>query len=183
MKKFAFIVTSLLAVTFVAFAQNQGMKEWQDRIQSEKVAFLTNEMQLTPEEAQAFWPLYNKAQAEQRQAFEKMTKAYAELGKALAEGKGDAEISSLLHTYADAAAEQDHVSSKYVREYEKVLSSVKVAKLYMGEEKFRLTQIRNLGMPGGMRPGNPQGWQQGQPQGQQQSQQSWKSRSHGQNNK
>ena len=31
-------------------------KAAQDRLQSEHVAYLTNELELTPEEAQSFWP-------------------------------------------------------------------------------------------------------------------------------
>ena len=104
-------------------------------------------MQLTPEEAQAFWPIYNKAQKEQNEAFEKTIRAYAELDQAVREGKPENVIARALHAYTDAASAQDHVSEKYVKEYEKVLPSSKVAKLYIGEEKFRLNQIRNLGAP------------------------------------
>lgn len=140
-----------MIISAVAFAQpqGQGRPNWQERIQSAKIAFLTNEMQLTPEEAQAFWPIYNKAQKEQNEAFENTLRAYGELDKAVRENKSDAVIAKALHAYTDAASAQDHVSEKYVREYEKVLPSTKVAKLYIGEEKFRLNQIRNLGAPNG----------------------------------
>ena len=36
-------------------------EDWKEKIQSEKIAFLTTEIGLTPEEAQAFWPVYNQA--------------------------------------------------------------------------------------------------------------------------
>ena len=59
--------------TFIAFAlmlvaatgaQAQGKLDpsWKEKLMSEKVAFLTMELDLTPEEAQALWPVYNMMQ-------------------------------------------------------------------------------------------------------------------------
>ena len=81
----------LLVLTASASGQNQGQnrngmgdfaKQWQERLESEKIAFLTNEMSLTPKEAQSFWPLYNQAQKEQREAIEASMKAFGELDMA-----------------------------------------------------------------------------------------------------
>ena len=55
------MVSALLVLSAQAFAQNTNAnmgdfaKQWQERLESEKIAFLTNEMSLTPKEAQAFW--------------------------------------------------------------------------------------------------------------------------------
>ena len=150
------MVSALLAVSVSAFGQGNGMgdfaKQWQDRIESEKIAFLTNEMSLTPKEAQAFWPVYNQAQKEQRDAVEASMKAFVELDKALRDGKTGKEIDSLLDNYIKAADAQNN-SSKYVKEYLKVLPAEKVAKLFVGEEKFRQSQINRLRQPmGGSQP-------------------------------
>ena len=49
-------------------SQDQGMHNWGARMKSEKIGFLTSEMGLTPEEAQVFWPIYNKAEQEKMAA-------------------------------------------------------------------------------------------------------------------
>ncbi|MBQ5517559.1 MAG: hypothetical protein IIT92_04060, partial [Bacteroidales bacterium] len=62
MKKF-FALTLCLFVSVLLFAQPQGKpneeqrkKDW-ERLQAEKIAFITQELDLTPEEAQVFWPV------------------------------------------------------------------------------------------------------------------------------
>lgn len=153
-------VSILLAVSVAAFGQNNGMgdfaRQWQERIESEKIAFLTNEMSLTPKEAQTFWPIYNQAQKEQREAIEASMKTFGELDKALRDGKTGNEINALLEKYTKAIDSQD-VSSKYLKEYLKVLPAEKVAKLFLGEEKFRQSQINRLRQPmgGGQPMGQP----------------------------
>lgn len=174
MKKLLFIiiVSALALVSASAFAQPQGQapdmngfaKQWQERIESEKIAFLTNEMSLTPKEAQAFWPVYNQAQKEQQQAIEDSFKLFGQLDAAIRAGKSEKEINSLLEAYTKAVEKRD-VSAKYLNEYLKILSSEKVARLFLGEEKFRQSQIHRLRQPqmgvfpqgqGQGRPGRPQ---------------------------
>ena len=158
------LFSALLVLTASASGQNQnqnqnrnGMgdfaKQWQERLESEKIAFLTNEMSLTPKEAQAFWPLYNQAQKEQREAIEASMKTFGELDKALRDGKTGSELNSLLEKYTKAVDDQN-VSAKYLKEYLKVLPAEKVGKLLIGEEKFRQSQINRLRQPmGGAQPG------------------------------
>ena len=67
------LITILMATTLtVAFAQNNDSgtppppQSWEDakkQFKSEKVAYITSGMGLTVEEAQKFWPLYNKYDA------------------------------------------------------------------------------------------------------------------------
>lgn len=150
------LISAMTLVSASAFAQPQGQgnvpdmnqfaKQWQERIESEKIAFLTSEMSLTPAEAQAFWPVYNQAQKEQQQAVEESFKLFGQLDAAIREGKSEKEIDSLLEAYTRANAKRD-VSAKYLKEYQKILSSEKVARLFLGEEKFRQSQIHRLRQP------------------------------------
>ena len=135
----------MMLIALSASAQNP-QQQWQDRLQSEKIAFLTNEMSLTPQEAQVFWPIYNQAQKEQAKAIEDSFKAYAALDSAVRSGKSEKEITPLLQKYIETLENSDS-SAKYLKEYLKVLSSEKVAKLYIGEEKFRQSKIHGLRQP------------------------------------
>lgn len=162
-----FIISIFLIISAVsASAQNPQsntvQQQWMNRLQSEKIAFLTNEMSLTPQEAQAFWPIYNQAQKEQAEVTEASFKAFAALDAAVRAGKSEKEISDLLTKYTEAM-ERQNCSAKYVKEYLKVLSSEKVAKLYIGEEKFRQSKIHGLRQPQ-MMGGQPQGRPWARPQ-------------------
>jgi len=139
------IITSLLALTSVSNASAQNKKSnYYDRIKAEKIAYLTDAMELTPAEAERFWPVYNMAEAEGKQCWRLIYDAYRALERSIEEGKGDAEIKALLDKYIEAQEAGDGLDRKYTTEYRKILSNEKIAKLYIGEENFRRLQIHKL---------------------------------------
>ena len=152
MKRLILTLSAIAIFCFSSLAQDHPgadmAKKWQERIESEKIAFLTAEMELTPQEAQVFWPVYNQAQKEQREAVGASLKAYGELDNAVRSGKTGKEVETLLKAYSKALEDRDSASSKYLEKYLKILSAEKVAKLYVGEEKFRQSQINRLRQPG-----------------------------------
>lgn len=150
------VLAAMLAVPTAAYAQERkegGDDAWRERIESKKIAFLTSEMDLTPEEARVFWPVYNKAREEMREAMDKVMKTFGEMDRAVKDGKSEKEISALVHAYTAALAATKGVEEKNAKAYEQVISPVKVAKLLVGEEKFRMQQIRKLGSPDGKKGG------------------------------
>ena len=124
--------------------RNEASKN-KERLQSEKIAFLTAELELTPEEAQVFWPVYNKAQEEQRQAGSALSKQRKAMQAAIQAGKDEKEIAGLLNAYVKGRKEKPDCMAKYAKEFQKVIGPVKTAKLYLAEEKFRQQQIHRLG--------------------------------------
>ena len=146
MKRIFYI--ALMAVMFAgigtASAHNSFTNDWKQKLMSEKVAFLTVEMGITPEEAQVFWPIYNEVSKKNDEAMQKVFSSYKALEQALNEGKGSKDIQKLLDAYLDALADQKEVNSDAADKYKSVLPVEKVAKLYIGEEKFRRQHIRNL---------------------------------------
>lgn len=136
----------LLSLSPSSFAQRRGTQDhsWWDRIKSEKIAFLTAEMDLTPSEAQKFWPVYNKADKERFETQQAVFKAFHELDEAVKAGRSEKELTSLVKTYAKVSADAQSIESKYMNEYLKILPGYKVAKLCVGEEKFRQQQIFRL---------------------------------------
>ena len=139
-----FIAAMMLALTGTASASTSWTDNWKEKMMSEKIAFLTIELGITPEEAQAFWPVYNEINKERDEAMHNVFKTYKALENAVEAGKSEKEVSSLLDKYLDALDAQWEVESKAAGRYRKVLSEDKVAKLYIGEEKFRRQHIRRL---------------------------------------
>lgn len=60
MKKYLLILTFLLGSFSVAFAQEGEDVNKQEKIQALYVAYVTQQLQLTPDEAQRFWPLHTQ---------------------------------------------------------------------------------------------------------------------------
>jgi len=150
MKKF---ITILLAASIAAVALAQphggkraGCKEGAEKVKAEKVAFITSEVGLTVEEAQAFWPVYNEIDEKQQELRKAERQAFKALNKALESGEGD--VQALLDAYLKAKADNVNLHAQNVKKYQKVLSVEKTAKFFTCEEKFRRQQIGKLGGEG-----------------------------------
>ena len=127
-----------------AQAQQKTDDGWKERVMSEKIAFLTMELNITPEEAQVFWPVYNKVEKEIDQARHDVIRSYKNLAEAIDAGKSSKEISTLLENYLQAKVTQDKLDNASAETYKGILHVEKVAKLFVAEEKFRRQYINKL---------------------------------------
>lgn len=151
MKRTIYIFTAL--VLMLASAVSALAEEnWKEKMMSEKIAFLTMEMGITPEEAQVFWPVYNQIDKERDEAMRKVFGSFKAMEDAMSAGKSEKDISKLLEDYLEALDKQGDIEKKAYQAYSKVLPVAKLAKLYVSEEKFRRQHIRKLhggeGRPG-----------------------------------
>jgi len=141
------VMAAFITVSAAAFAQKpQGQTDnnWREKLKAEKVGILTTTMELTPEEAQVFWPVYNELDAQKEQCLKDSREAYRALNSALKEGKSDDEIAGLLAKYTSAQLASADFDATCVAEYSKVLPAKKVAKLVVAEEKFRRMQFQRF---------------------------------------
>ena len=139
-KYFIVVVLALFSLTRTAvFAHQEG--DWREKMRAERVAFLTTAMELTPAEAEKFWPVYNSMEAERRASFGKVMRAYKALSDGVAAGKTDKELEVLVNDYTTANKNSHSIEAKYTPQLVKVLSVSKVAKLFVAEEEFRRQQI------------------------------------------
>lgn len=65
LKQLIFTICALGAMTLVAFGQQRDQRNF-DRIENQKVAYITKQLNLTTAEAQRFFPLYNEYNKEMR---------------------------------------------------------------------------------------------------------------------
>ena len=59
MKSKNILLFFVILFSVCTYSQQTKMKEKKEKIKSLKVAFITNELKLTPTEAEKFWPIYN----------------------------------------------------------------------------------------------------------------------------
>ena len=147
MKKSLFIAIIAALFSFNSFASDhiqRDKEDWKEKIMSEKIAFFTTEIGISPEEGQAFWPVYNEVNKVKDEAMHKVFKNYKALAEAIDTGRSEKEIKSLLDAYLKSMEAQREVENAAAEKYMKVLPVEKVAKLYIAEEKFRRHQIHKL---------------------------------------
>lgn len=143
MKKFSIVIITL-ALCLAASAQPADRGKVHEKMQAEKVAYITGELSLSPEEAQAFWPVYNKVQEEQMESFNAIREKQKALREAVRDGKSDAEVKPLLDAWVSARKAQKDALIEHRTEFVKILGESKTAKLYLSEENFRNRQIRRI---------------------------------------
>ena len=147
MKRLAIVLSAaLIAVSALAQPAHKGgekTKKYFERIQAEKIAFFTNELDLSPEEAQLFWPVYNQYSKELREAHFNTMKCLGNMNKADA-NLSDSERENRADAYVKALASENEILGKYHKKFKKVLPIEKVGRLYLAEEAFRMKKIQGL---------------------------------------
>lgn len=142
MKKIIFLITLGLLLlnqsnTFAQRGNDQDHKDRWEKYQSEKVAFITTNLDLSPEEAQKFWPVYNQMDKERSEA--QMKRRDLEQKIQNTETKlTDKEIVKLTREFAGNMEEEGKLGSKYNEKFLSILPPQKVLKLYQVENDFRM---------------------------------------------
>ena len=116
MKKILLILVIALGVSVITVAQDDEGKGNGSRIEALKIAYLTKKLNLSTDEAQKFWPIYNQYMGEIRK-----TRIDARQNK---EGEIPTEEKLL------------NVRKKYNGEFNKALSSEKVNTFFKAEKEF-----------------------------------------------
>lgn len=127
----------------IAFAQRDDSKDkdrW-EKYRAEKVAFLTTNLDLSPQEAQKFWPVYNQLQKEKSLSQEKRRNLEHKLRDA-EQTLSDKEIITLTREYASSMEKEGVLNTKYNEDFLKILPPKKVLKLYQVENEFRMYMFR-----------------------------------------
>lgn len=145
MKKLIFI-SFLTIFSFVILSAQEkhgpgpGMFE---KIKAEKISFFTSKLDLTPAEAQAFWPVYNEYEKKkfdiQRKIhdFERMPdEKFASLS--------DSEIEKLTNSYIESFELEGNLRKEYHKQFMKILPLKKVLLMYRTENEFRSHLIREF---------------------------------------
>ncbi|HWH63238.1 MAG TPA: hypothetical protein VNS50_08190 [Ginsengibacter sp.] len=124
MKKYLLILLFIISGSFsILKAQVPDEETRAEKIQSLKIAFITQKLQLTPDEAQKFWPVYNQYDKEVHSIESDNDPNHPPLYKE----------EKLLDT-----------RKKYLGSFEKILGQDKTNRLFNAEKDFRGLLIRRL---------------------------------------
>ena len=112
-------------------------------MQTERKMVLSQALELTADESNAFWPLYDKYAAELKQAGDLRVKVITDYAASY-DKLTDATAKTLISDYLKYQEKILKIRKGYVKKFEKVLSPVKVARFYQVENK--LDSITNFAL-------------------------------------
>lgn len=141
------IVSSVFVFVFSVFATAQpGHSSHEDRwekYRSEKIAFLTSNLDFTPAEAQKFWPVYNQLEKERWEA-QKFRREMEEKVLEAEETMSDNKIKQLTREFAGSLQKEANMLVSYNEKFLEILPSGKVLRLYKAENEFRMHMIKKF---------------------------------------
>lgn len=122
----------LLSILLVSSAWAQG-----GNLESIRVAFITERLELTPTEAQSFWPLYNQYRKEVHELEVEMRANREDIIK-----MSDAEVSAMVERRLFLEEKKIRSERDFMADLKKVLPIRKVALLPKAEEEFRAMVLK-----------------------------------------
>ncbi len=130
------LLTLLILIASVQlFAQKEMDQKTIELIKSKKVAFITEQIGLTPQESQKFWPVYNKLENERTELYNHR--------RDMEESTEDKSVKSedfyrkLSNDIVAGHVKEGKLMEEYNSKFLSILSAEKVVKLYHSERKFR----------------------------------------------
>jgi hypothetical protein len=114
-----------------------------EKIEAQRVAFITKAVDLTPDEAQVFWPVYNEYDAK-RHELKKAFRNADDLHKPEIENLTEKEAVLLLDSQIIEAQKLLDLRKEYHAKFKSVLPAIKVLKLYDAEREFQRMLIDKL---------------------------------------
>lgn len=122
MKKILFIIILALGSFCFAKAQDEDADKRADKIRALKIAFITEQLSLTSDEAQRFWPVYSQ---------------YENDVKSLYTDKINGDV-------IDNEEKLLNIRKKYRPEFAKILGQPRMNKLFNAEGEFRRILLQRL---------------------------------------
>lgn len=136
---YRFIITAIVtcfAVTSFAQSGAPNRQQKKERIRAAKIAHITTSLDLTTEQAEKFWPIYNEYSTKKR-ALKKQLRQIHHNRKDNIEGASDAELQRDLEKTFKIRQEEVLLDMEYKDKFLKVISLKQLFKLYKAEKEFK----------------------------------------------
>ena len=133
----------LLFISTVSFSQD--FKEKREKVKALKVAYITEQLELTTEEAQKFWPLYNAFDDKQSELrHEKMRSILDRFKPGNVEKLSEKDAFNSLAQMEKIEEDLFNLRRKFIKDLQGVVSAKKIIKLKKAEEDFNRELLKQM---------------------------------------
>ncbi|CAM3859291.1 MULTISPECIES: sensor of ECF-type sigma factor [Flavobacterium] len=138
--KLTILLLFIFSITF-----SQGFREKKEKIKAIKIAYITEQLNLTTDEAQKFWPVYNTFDDKQFEIrHNKMKKIINKFENDGIDSVSEKEAKELINQMEDYEDEMHNLKKKYIKDLLKVLPAKKVIKLKKVEDEFNRKLLKQF---------------------------------------
>lgn len=139
MKSINIFLIALFSLSGLFVMAQEETMDRREKMQSLKIAHITNELNLTPEESTTFWPIYNKYEDARRQLKDEMRPTRKEMKSEMTEK----EAKELVENHIAIKARELELEKQQVNDLVPVVGYNKLVKLHKAEQSFRLQLLRH----------------------------------------
>jgi len=137
------LIIALLLFSFTGMAQRKFDPQTLELIKTKKIAFMTEAIGLTSQEAEKFWPVYNELEKERYRLMDKK-RDLEHRSETPKPGMSDDDYRKLAIEIAATYAKEGKLIEEYNLKLLKILPAEKVVKLYRAEGKFRASLMHEF---------------------------------------
>lgn len=127
-----------MLTSMVAVAQPErrpgDFEEKRKKIEAIKVAFITEQINLTIEESQSFWPVYNQMSDKEHDLRKAQRDAFGGLKDF--ENASDKEVEKAIMELANLSVDIEELRQSYLPKFIDIIGAKKTAKLMKAEKEF-----------------------------------------------
>ena len=152
------LVGIILLTGVTAFAQEKGENRRMEkqRIEQAKIAFITNKLELTTDQAKEFWPIYDAMQAELKEHKKNLKDELKALKEDDAK-KDDASYKKALENMHNGQIKGIEIKTKYTNQIGELLGYDKVFTWGEAEKEFKKRLMDRMKNAKGQKRGGPSG--------------------------
>lgn len=145
------ILLSLMVVSSSAFSQkgdgpSKKHKKQREEMRAQKIAFISNRLSISSEEAKDFWPLYNEYERESMKIHQTKRKLLKLLRSV--DEMSDDEAYTKMEELLGLETAHGELRVAYLAKFAKVLDKKRAAKVYIIEEKWKRMLLKKLDKKG-----------------------------------
>lgn len=137
----------LLMIPFSANAQERmrqgGGKIIREKISAQQTAFITSELDLSVEEARAFWPVYDEYLLKKKNIQHAYNEKYGKWRNNL-DSLPKAQQNEFADSPLDLEQKMLDLKKEYHAKFKSILPPLKVAKLYIAEREFKMMLMKKM---------------------------------------
>lgn len=118
-------------------AGQERSDKFKEKIESRRIAFLSDKLELTPSEAQSFWPIYNAFK-------EELSACKLDKKRLASDDISDDQSDEILEDYISKEQNAVNIKKAYIPQMKSILGSKRTLKVFVLDRKFKESMMKEL---------------------------------------
>lgn len=148
-------ITFLLIILTFSVTRSAAQNANRERLNNYKIGFFTKKLNLTSEEAEKFWPVYNEYQDQKNSIQIERVKLIRDF-KLNENNLSNAQLTEIGDKFVNSLAQESSLAVSFHKKLKEVLLPAKVITYYQAENQYKaqlLNELQNVRQQQRIRPG------------------------------